>query len=156
MLPKSDGEFGNFLESLEILTRKDISNSIGIKVLVDPDGRMPSLMVYTLKALRNAVAHNNTVFDTRFKTGSVNGRIANYISAETGITNINFSSIVDYVILISFIMKMLECPKSDISFFIRQFEQACEDFRHDVPISVFNSVIYTDTRSKLNLLKKYL
>lgn len=53
-------------------------------------------IVYTLKDLRNSVAHNNTVFDTRFKTGAVNNRISKYIMAELSISNVTFNTIVDY------------------------------------------------------------
>lgn len=117
---------------------------------------MLPLIVYALKDLRNAVAHNNTIFDARFKTGKVSLRIAKCISAETGINNITFESIVDYVILISFMMKLLECQNKKIMAFIRLFEKDCEELRGKVSTSIFNTVVYTDTRTKLNLLKKYL
>ena len=87
------GEFGNLLGCLNTLVRADISRSVGIRTSVDSDGRMVEKIVFTLKDLRNAVAHNNTVFDTRFKTGSVSRRIARYIESETHIRNINFETI---------------------------------------------------------------
>ena len=114
------------------------------------------MIVFTLKDLRNAVAHNNTVFDTRFKTGSVNQRIARYIESETNIRNINFETIVDYVILISFVMKLLDRNKTDIMSFIKQFEDACETLRSSVPTCIFNRIIHTDTRGKLAGLKNFL
>ena len=112
------GEFGTFVGCLDQNTRKKISKSVGIKVAYDRDGKLLPLIVYALKDLRNAVAHNNTIFDARFKTGKVSLRIAKCISAETGINNITFESIVDYVILISFMMKLLECQKKKIMAFI--------------------------------------
>lgn len=150
------GEFGTFVGCLDQNTRKKISKSVGIKVAYDRDGKLLPLIVYALKDLRNAVAHNNTIFDARFKTGKVSLRIAKCISAETGINNITFESIVDYVILISFMMKLLECQKKKIMAFIRLFEKDCEELRGKVSTSIFNTVVYTDTRMKLNLLKKYL
>ena len=102
------GEFGVFFDCLNQKVSKKISKSVGIKNSYDGDGKLLPLIVYTLKDLRNAVAHNNTLFDTRFKTGKVNQRIAKCISAETGITNITFDSIADYVILIAYMMKLLE------------------------------------------------
>ena len=126
------------------------------KRFADIYAKLLPLIVYALKDLRNAVAHNNTIFDARFKTGKVSLRIAKCISAETGINNITFESIVDYVILISFMMKLLECPKKKIMAFIRLFEKNCEELRGKVSTSIFNTVVYTDTRTKLNLLKKYL
>lgn len=150
------GEFGALVDCLELNTAKKVSKSVGIKVTYDRDGKLLPLIVYALKDLRNAVAHNNTIFDTRFKTSKVNLRIAKCISAETRINNITFESIVDYVILISFMMKLLECPKKKILAFIRLFEKNCEELRGKVSTSIFNTIVYTDTRNKLNLLKKYL
>ena len=150
------GEFGTFIDCLNEDTRKSISKSVGIKTTYDSDGRLLPLIVYTLKDLRNAVAHNNTIFDTRFKTGKVSQRISKCISAETGITNITFDSIVDYVILISFMMKLLKCPKTKILSFVRSYEKNCEELRGKVSTSIFNTIVYTDTRTKLKLLKKYL
>ena len=149
------GEFGTLVDCLEINTAQKVSKSVGIKVTYDRDGKLLPLIVYALKDLRNAVAHNNTIFDTRFKTSKVNLRIAKCISAETGINNIKFESIVDYVILISFMMKLLECPKKKILAFIRLFEKNCEELRGKVSTSIFNTIVYTDTRNKLNLLKVY-
>lgn len=150
------GEFGTFIDCLGETTRKKVSKSVGIKVAYDRDGRLLPIIVYVLKDLRNAVAHNNTVFDARFKTGKVRTRIARCISAETGISNITFESIVDYVILISFMMKLLECPKKKIMAFIRLFEKNCEELRGKISTSIFNTIVYTDSRAKLNMLKQYL
>lgn len=150
------GEFGTFIDCLDPKIRKKVSRSVGIQVVYDSDGKLLPMIVYALKDLRNSVAHNNTIFDTRFKTGNVNTRVAAFISAETGIKNIKFESIVDYVILISFMMKLLKCPKKKIMGFIRLFEKNCEELRAKISISIFNTIVYTDTRKKLNFLKKYL
>ena len=150
------GEFGVFLDCLNQKVSKKISKNVGIKNSYDGDGKLLPLIVYTLKDLRNAVAHNNTLFDTRFKTGKVNQRIAKCISAETGITNITFDSIVDYVILIAYMMKLLECPKTKVQSFIRRFEKCYDELRGKVTTSIFNTIVYTDTRNKLALLKKFL
>ncbi len=150
------GEFGNLLARCNLNIRKKASASVGIKSSVDSDGRMLELIVYTLKDLRNAVAHNNTIFDTRFKTGSINNRISKYISAETGIKNISFNSIVDYIILISFMRNLLDCSNADTTYFINQFRDYCEQLKKNVPANIFNQIIYTDTKTKLNLIKNFV
>lgn len=149
------GEFGNFLSCLNEDVRKEISKSIGIKASVDADGKMTEKIVYALKDLRNSVAHNNTVFDTRFCASEVSSRISNYIEQETGIRNTKFKTIVDYIILIAFMMKLLQCNKTDILVFVKQFEDACETLKEKVPTSIFTKIIYTDTRAKLRTLKKF-
>lgn len=150
------GEFANFIDCLDEPTRKEVSKLVGINRAVDRDGKLLPMMVYTLKDLRNAVAHNNTVFDTRFHTGKINKRIGNYIEAETGIKNITFDTIVDYIILISFLMNLLKCPKTEILTFIRNYENNCEAFRNVVSTPIYTSVVYTDARNKLNKLKNWL
>lgn len=150
------GEFATFIDCLNQTTRKEISKQVGIKSSVDSDGKMLPNMIYTLKDLRNAVAHNNTIFDTRFNTSGINSRIGKYIEFETGIKQITFDTIVDYVILITFLLKLLECPKSEIFAFVKDFENIIEAFRKSVSISIYSSVVYTDTRNKLTLLKKWL
>lgn len=150
------GEFGTFVSCLNPDIKKDISKSIGIKSSMNSDGRLLELIIYSLKDLRNAIAHNNTVFDTRFKTSQVSNRISNYISQETGINNINFSTIVDYIILIVFLMKLLQRNKTDLFSIIRNFEDCCEFLRNSVPISIYSKIIYTDTRHKLSVLKKFI
>ena len=150
------GEFATFIDCLDQATRKEISKQVGIKTSVDSDGKMLPSMIYTLKDLRNSVAHNNTIFDTRFNTSGINSRIAKYIESETGIKQITFNTIVDYVILISFLLKLLKCPKSEIVTFVKDFENIIEVFRKSVSISIYSAVVYTDTRNKLTLLKKWL
>lgn len=136
--------------------RQSISSSIGINKSIDADGKMTGIIVFCLKDLRNAIAHNNTIFDTRFKTGAINTRIAKYLSSEIGIDNINFNSIVDYVILISFMLKLFKRNKSEILALVQQFINAYETLRRNVPINIFSRIIYTDTKKKLETLKKIL
>lgn len=150
------GEFGNFISCLNADVRTKISKSVGIKTAFDNDGRMLEMIVYVLKDLRNAVAHNSTVFDTRFKSKQINHRISSYITAETGIVNVTFNTIVDYIVLSCFLMKLLECSKSDIISYIRKFEKSCEDLRKKVPMNIYSKIVYTDTRNKIRMLKIFL
>lgn len=150
------GEFANFLSCLNESTRKKISKSVGIDASADTNGRMVEDIVFTLKDLRNSVAHNNTVFDTRFRTGGVKNNIKNYICMKTGIANIDFKTIIDYLILICFVLKLLQYNKSDILAFIRQFEDICENFRKQVPINIYSQIVHTDSRRKISALKTFL
>ncbi|MEI3162487.1 MAG: Abi family protein [Lachnospirales bacterium] len=150
------GEFGNIVSCLNNNIRKDISLAIGINPAFDTNGKKIEKIIFTLKDLRNSVAHNNTIFDTRFKTNDIDKGISNYITSEITIKDINFSTIVDYVILIAFLMKKLKCNKSDILSFIKQFEDSCEKLRKLVPMNIYSKIIYTNTRSKLSLLKTFV
>lgn len=150
------GEFGNFISCLNMKVRRDISRSIGIKTSVDPDGKMVEKIIFVLKDLRNAVAHNNTVFDGRFRTRNIDRRIARYITSETQVNNITFGSIVDYILLIAFIMAILERSKTEILSYIKQFEDICQKLNKSVPFNIYSKIVYTDTNAKLNAFKSYI
>lgn len=64
-------------------------------------------MIFTIKDLRNAIAHNNIIFDTRFKTNNVNNRLKALLEVETNIQNINFNNIDAYIILITYILRKI-------------------------------------------------
>ena len=55
------GEFGNLFSCINIKVRKEISKNIGIKSYADTDGNLTGHIIFAIKDLRNAVAHNNTV-----------------------------------------------------------------------------------------------
>ena len=150
------GEFGNLFKCLNQSTRKKISASIGINSGFDADGRLIEKMVFVIKDLRNSVAHNNTIFDTRFKSHKISAHLCNYISSETSISNVSFDTMVDYLILIVYIMKILKHSKTELKLFINQFTEACEILRKQVPMNIYSRIVYTDTRRKLNELREFL
>ena len=149
------GEFGTLLSCLKMSVKIDFSKSIGIKIKDDPDGKLPEMIVFAIKDLRNSIAHNGTVFDTRFKTSSINNRLSSYIERETKISNLSFESIVDYIILIAFVLKILQYSNKEILIFVTDFEKICENLYRQVPTNIYMRIIYSDTRNKLIMLKKY-
>ena len=150
------GEFGHFVSCINQKYRKLISQKIGIPSGYDTSGIMPQRLIYTLKDLRNAIAHNDVVFDTRFKTNQIDNQISNVISNITGIKNLTFQTITDYVILIVYILKLIKNTKSDINKIIQEYTKIVEKFRTKIPISPFNQIIYTDNNIKIQSLKTYI
>lgn len=61
------GEFGNLISTFNVQTRKNISKDIGFNIAFDSKGNLVETIIFTIKDLRNAIAHNNVIFDTRFK-----------------------------------------------------------------------------------------
>ena len=59
-------------------------------------------------------------------------------------------------ILISFLLKSYEIPKTEINRFINDFEKLTEEFRNKISINIYNQVIYTDNKLKLNALRNYI
>lgn len=151
------GEFGNFVACLNEIIKHKISMSLNFNQACDSDGRLTERIIFTIKDLRNAIAHNDVIFDTRFKSNRINNTLKQCLQFDTNITNnITFDTIVDYLILIIYILKNLGISKNEINKMITRFENVKDQFRTNIPISIFNQVIYTDTRNKLNLLKNYI
>ena len=58
------GEFGTFFSCAAKRIRVETSKSLKLPTNLDGEGNMISFMIYALRELRNAVAHNGVVFDT--------------------------------------------------------------------------------------------
>ena len=150
------GEFGTFISCLNTNCKIKLSHLLNFNSAYDAHGKLTELIVFVLKDLRNSVAHNSPIFDVRFRTQNINGNLVSCLSNDTHITNIRFNSIVDYIILIVYLKKKLSCSKTEINKFIRDFELIINEFRCKVPTSIYTTILFTDTRSKINLLKTYV
>ena len=73
-----------------------LSNEIGITdTSIDPDSHLLHELVFFIKGLRNAVAHNSVVFDCRFMKDSPPKRIKQFLQKETTLANLTFEFIDD-------------------------------------------------------------
>ncbi|MDE6851803.1 MAG: hypothetical protein K2J67_04865 [Lachnospiraceae bacterium] len=53
-------------------------------------------LIFATKDFRNAIAHNDVIFDTRFRTGNIDKQVRNAISNATGVKELTFGTITDY------------------------------------------------------------
>ena len=136
--------------------RDDISKRLGINVASDTNRQLIYKYIYTLTDLRNAIAHNSVVFDTRFRNIDPTSAMKQCLKIEIGLPYVNFKTIGDYVILMCYYMKLLQVPKTEIKAFIREFERITEDYRKSVNANVASIVIHPDLASRMNLLKNFL
>ena len=150
------GEFGTFFSCLNTPTKLLVSKSLNLNNAFNTTGTLTEDIVFTLKDLRNSVAHNDMIFDTRFKHANIPGALVNCLQHETGIPNVDFKAIVDYLILICYLLKKLQVPKNEIKKMINNFESVAESFRKKVPFAIYSTIMLTNTRSKLNLLKRFV
>lgn len=150
------GDFGYLLSCLTFNVRDDISKRLGINVSCDTDRQLIYKYMYALKDLRNAIAHNAVVYDTRFCEFDPNNAMKQCLKIEIVLPYVNFKTIGDYVILICYYMKMLDVPKTEIKTFIRNFEKATIKYVHNVNSDVAAITIHPDLFSRMNLLKKYI
>ncbi len=150
------GEFGHFVSCLNTEIKQKVSANIGLNRAFDPEGRLTQTIIYIIKDLRNSIAHNDVVFDARFKSSKIGNSLTSCLENDTMIRNISFSTIVDYLVLVVYILSKLRIPRTELKKLISDFEKIIECFREQIPISVYSQIIHTDTRNKLIALKKYI
>lgn len=144
------GQFGIFLQTMNGESRKMLSNEIGITdTSIDPDSHLLHELVFFIKGLRNAVAHNSVVFDCRFMKDSPPKRIKQFLQKETTLANLTFDFIDDYLVLLVVLLKNLGFAKNERKKLIRQFGEIVDALRRKVPTSMFNRILGTATKQKL-------
>lgn len=112
-------------------------------------------MLYALRDLRNAVAHNSVIFDTRFKTAAINRRLSSLLETETGIQNIDFNYISSYIILISYILKKLGSRKECKSF-IHEYLRISNYVHQNLPTNVCFQILGTNNKPVMAALEAYV
>ena len=106
--------------------------------------------------MRNAIAHNDVVFDTRFQTGSIDKQVSNSIYNVTGVSGVSFETISDYLVLVIYLLSLLKMSKNDMKRLITSYVECTEKLRKAIPTSVFNQIIRTDNNAKIAALKKFI
>lgn len=148
------GDFAYLLSCLNITTRMHITSDLGMRVAsVDTNRELIYNYLYTLKDLRNAIAHNAVVFDARFRRIDPSSAMRECLKQEFGLPYINFKTIGDYLILICYYLKLLKVSKTEIKALIRDFEKITEIYIQSVNPSVANMVVHPDLKSRLVILK---
>lgn len=150
------GDFGFLLSCLTYDVRDDISNALGIDTSCDTDRSLVFRYIYLLKDLRNAIAHNAVIFDTRFRAFDLPKGMRQFLKLKVRLPYVNFSTIGDYVILICFFLKQLGVSKTEIKAFIREFEKTTSDYKKSVNMCISDKVIHSDLSSRMNQLKNYI
>lgn len=136
--------------------RDDISRRLGFNVSCDTDRQLIYKYIYTLKDLRNAIAHNAVIFDTRFRNIDPNHAMKQCLKFEIGLPYVNFKTIGDYMILMCYYLKLLKVPKTEIKTFIRDFEKITENYRKAVNSDVAEIVIHADLNERMSILKDFI
>ena len=150
------GDFGFLLSCLTFDVRDDISKRIGINVSYDTNRELIYKYVYALKDLRNAIAHNAVVFDTRFRSFDPSNAMRRCLQMEMGLSYVNFKTIGDYIVLMSYYLKILHADKGEIKAFIRDFEKITDKYNRAVSQDVAKAVIHPDLSSRMAAIKNFV
>ncbi len=150
------GDFGQLLSCLTYDVRDDISRQIGFNLASDTNRELVYKYVYTLKDLRNAIAHNAVVFDTRFRNIDPSLAMRQCLMQDVHLSYVNFKTIGDHVILMTYFLKKLDTPKTEIKAFIRDFEKLTQIYRNSVNPAVAAIAIHPNLTARMTALKSFL
>lgn len=152
------GVFADFVKSLSDGDRIEIASRVGIYDPVnDPKAILLPKHIYLLKDLRNSIAHNSTIFDCAFVKFSIPTKMQTDLEVKTGVSNLNFNSIIDYLFLVIYYQKKFKKSKTEMRKIINTFENITEDLYAKISnTSIYFSVLGSDVKTKLQGLKKYV
>ena len=123
---------------------------------IDTNRSLLSEMLYTIKALRNSIAHNNIIFDTRFKDRKINTVLKKWVEKETGINNITLYSLVDYIIIICCILKRIDFTGTRAKKLLDIYKTENQELQNIVTPDIYNVIIQQSVPNKIKLLESYL
>lgn len=150
------GDFAMFLKCLDKHIRVSLLRDLKMIVDTDIDAQLLASVVYTIKDLRNALAHNNVVFDTRFQDREVDSIVIDWVTQETKIEHIDFTTIIDYYILISVMLKKIEFEDHKIAKFCLQMREIFDDLYEKTPNNIYTKITTSRLMKKITCLKNYL
>lgn len=149
-------EFGTLFECSSKTVKLYVSKIIKLPTNLDSDGMITQFFIYTIKDLRNAIAHNNVIFDTRFKTGNINNRLILLLEKELNIQNMDFKYIDAYVIMITYFLKKMGKSKKECKSFVISYHQQTEYLREKIPVNIYYQVVGTQHKSNIKALLDFI
>lgn len=150
------GEFGTLYNCACTNVKLHVSKIMKLPTNLDSDGMITQFFIFTLKDLRNAIAHNNVVFDTRFKTGKIDRRLISLLENEIGISNVDFKYMDAYIIMITYFIRKMGETKTSCKQFILSYQQQTEYLRKELPTNVYNQVVGTQHRTNMRALQSFI
>ena len=103
--------------------------------------------MYTIKSLRNSVAHNNIIFDTRFKDRT---------EKETSIQNITLYSLIDYIIIVCCLLKRVDFSSSRAKQLVHAYKNQNQLLQNSVASAIYAQIIQQNVTQKIAALETYL
>ena len=150
-------DLASFFECLNEIMRENILTQLNmLDRAIDTNKTLLSSMLYTLKALRNSVAHNNIIFDTRFKDRKINTVLKKWIEKETSIQNITLYSLIDYIIIVCCILKRVDFSKTRSTNLLEKYKTENQLLSSKVTPPIYQTIIQQNVAIKITKLEAYL
>lgn len=149
------GNFGAFYDCLDKRVKSEVAKDLNMPTNLESELILKEI-IFALKDLRNAIAHNSTVLDVRFRTGAISNGVAQLIKQETGVGRIDFADITDYVALAAYLMRCMGLSKTECKRFIGDYESLIERYRTILPINIYSRIIKTTAKGKVMELREFI
>ena len=142
--------------SVSEISKHSYSGKFFGSIALDNDFAIYCINSNNLVFLRKKTQNNNfDEFD--FHIQNIGEELScKYMENEIGCTNVDFSTITDYILIITLLLKKYGISKTELNRFVNEFENIIEDFRTNIPFNIYSQVIHTDTKAKLTELRKYI
>jgi len=69
---------------------------------------------------------------------------------------VRFDTITDYLLLVVYLARCLGVPKREIGALTSRYSAHAEELRSRVPLGIFDMIVHTDNRTKLDGLGRWL
>lgn len=150
-------DLASFFECLNTANREIILKKLNmLDVSIDSNRELLSCMLYTIKALRNAVAHNNIIFDTRFKDRKISPVLKKWTEKETRIQNITLYSLIDYIIIICCLLKRIDFTGKKAQQLLNHYKNENNALQASVDPSIYKCLFQQNVSTKIISLEAYL
>lgn len=160
--------FAQIVCNMNVEERRKISHRINIDSKDDTNFILLTEIIYTLRAVRNPIAHNSVIFDSRFCQNYSNMVVQEFVEQEIygqsfGGEKVRFDSIVDYYLLCVIMLCKIKYAEVKIKRFSKRMqgayiflaEQLMDEKTDDGTKNIFDVVVPTDTGDKLRKAKAY-
>lgn len=150
-------DLASYFECLNKSVREGILRQLDMyDSSIDTDRKLLSILLYTVKALRNAVAHNSIVFDTRFKDRKISPVLKKWSEKETHIQNITLYSLLDYVIIVCCVLKRLDFSNTRAKALVEKYKNENVRLWERVTPAIYGQIIQQKVDLKIAALELYL
>lgn len=150
-------DLASFFECLNSSMREHILKQLHMfDTSIDTNRNLLSIIVYTLKALRNSVAHNNIIFDTRFKDRKISPVLKGWVEKETQIQNITLYSLIDYIIIVCCLLKRVDFNAIRATSLLDKYKTENQRLQDNVTPEIYAQIVQRNVASKIVALETYL
>lgn len=149
------GSFGAFYRCLGKSAKTAVVTDLSMPTNLDSAHILGS-MIFALKDLRNAIAHNGVVYDVRFQKSKTYQKVGTLFSETMHVKSVDFTSLVDYVVMLVYLMKQLGFAKSECIRFVDSYRKIVGRFETEIPVNIFLKIIHPKTRYKIQLTREYI